>query len=74
MVGKAEAQMTTRESDNTIFDDGELEAAGYMYDALVKDGWEAWKKRNDAAIDWMRQYHRATPNERLAMSRDQFQV
>lgn len=34
--------------------DEELEAAGFMYDVLAKEGWTGWIKRNQEALKDMR--------------------
>ena len=45
--------MTDAEFEAECVSDSELEAAGFMYDVLAKEGWDGWLKRNDEAVSWL---------------------
>ena len=50
--------MTDAEFEAECVSDSELEAAGFMYDVLAKEGWDGWLKRNDEAVAWLRERNR----------------
>jgi hypothetical protein len=49
---------TIDEADEISIED--LEAAAFMYDAIARDGWAAWVKRNEEATGFLE----STPESR----------